>query len=226
MDNWLNRIEMLIGIDNIKKLQSSTIAVFGLGGVGSYVVEALARTGIGNLVVVDNDIVDITNINRQLIADTTTVGQAKVEVAKKRLLNINPNLNITTHKIFVNKDNVNALIPNNCDYVVDCIDTVTSKLDIIENCYNRNIRVISSMGTGNKLDPLQFEITDIYNTSVCPLAKVMRKELKERNIPKLKVIYSRETPIKTGSSTPASISFVPSVAGLSLAGQVIRDLID
>ena len=226
MDNWLNRTEMLIGKDNIEKLQASSVTVFGIGGVGSYVIEALVRAGIGNITIVDNDTVDITNINRQLIADTTTIGQPKVEVAKKHLLKINPNLNITTHRIFVNADNVNTLITDNCDYVVDCIDTITSKLDIAENCYNRNIRIISCMGTGNKLNPLQFEFADIYETSVCPLAKAIRKGLKNRNIPNLKVLYSREEPIKTQSSTPASISFVPAVAGLSIAGEVIRNLCD
>lgn len=225
MDNWLDRTEKLIGQVAVEKLQNSVVVVFGLGGVGSYTVEALARSGIGTLVIVDNDCVDITNINRQLIADTTTVGQDKVNVMKDRLLKINPSINVVSHKLFAEKSNINNIIPENCSYVIDCIDTVSSKLDIIEYCYNRNIPIISCMGTGNKLDPLQFEITDIYKTSVCPLAKVMRKELKAKNIQKLKVLYSKEIPIKIGASTPASISFVPSVAGLVIAGEVIRDLI-
>jgi len=225
MDNWLNRTEMLIGTKNINKLHSSTIVVFGIGGVGSYVIEALVRAGIGNLIIVDNDIVDITNINRQLIADTTTVGMDKVQVAKEHLLKINQSLNVNTYKIFASKDTIKDIIPNKCTYVIDCIDTVSSKLDIIEFCYKNNIKIISCMGTGNKLDPLKFEITDIYKTSVCPLAKVIRKELKDRNIPKLKVLYSKEEPKKTNSSTPASISFVPSVAGLAIAGKVVREII-
>lgn len=225
MDNWLDRTEKLIGQVAVEKLQNSVVVVFGLGGVGSYTVEALARSGIGTLVIVDNDCVDITNINRQLIADTTTVGQDKVNVMKDRLLKINPSINVVSHKLFAEKSNINNIIPENCSYVIDCIDTVSSKLDIIESCCNRNIAIISCMGTGNKLDPLQFEIADIYKTSVCPLAKVIRKELKARNIPKLKVLYSKESPIKMGASTPASISFVPSVAGLVIAGEVIRDLI-
>lgn len=224
MENWLNRTEMLIGKENIIKLQNATIIIFGLGGVGSYAVEALARAGIGNLVIIDKDSVDITNINRQLIADTTTIGQDKVVVSKNRLLKINPNLNIIAHKSFAKNDNIDILIPNNTSYVVDCIDTVSSKLDIIEYCYNNSIPIISCMGTGNKLNPLQFEIADINKTSVCPLAKVMRKELKSRNIPKLKVLYSKEKPIKANSKTLASISFVPSVAGLVIASEVIKDL--
>lgn len=225
MDNWLNRTEMLIGKENCDTLQNSTVVVFGIGGVGSFVVESLARAGIGNLIIIDNDTVDITNINRQLIADTTTVGQAKVAVAKNRLLKINPNISVTEHQVFANKENIQNIIPDDCSYVVDCIDTVTSKLDIIEYCYQHNIQIISCMGTGNKLDPLQFEITDISKTSVCPLAKVMRKELKTRNISKLKVLYSKEQPKKLGTSTPSSISFVPSVAGLVISGEIIRNLI-
>lgn len=223
--DWLNRTEMLIGKENINKLKNSTIIIFGIGGVGSYVIEALARTGIGNLIIIDKDIVDVTNINRQLIANTSTIGLNKIDVAKKHLLNINPNLNIITHKVFVNKDNIDQLISSNASYVIDCIDTISSKLDIIEYCYNNNIKIISCMGTGNKLNPLKFEIDDINKTSVCPLAKIIRKELKNRNIPHLKVLYSKETPIKTNLHTPASISFVPSVAGLILASEVINEII-
>lgn len=225
MENWLNRTEMLIGNENINKLKKSLVVVFGLGGVGSYVVEGLVRSGVGNLVAIDNDTVDITNINRQLIADTATVGKNKIDLIKERAYKINPEINIKAHKIFADKNNINTIIPANVSYVIDCIDTVSSKLDIIEYCHKNNIPVISSMGTGNKLNPLQFEITDIYKTSVCPLAKVMRKELKNREIPKLKVLYSKEEPIKTNSRTPGSISFVPSVAGLAIAGEVVRELI-
>lgn len=225
MDNWLSRTEMLIGKENLDKLANSTVAVFGCGGVGSFVVEGLVRAGIGNIVLIDNDVVDITNINRQLIADTTTINMPKVEVEKERLLKINPNLNIQIYKEFYNSTNSN-LLNNNYTYIVDAIDTVSSKISLIEEAFNRNIKIISSMGTGNKLDPTKFEVTDIYKTSVCPLAKVMRKELKKRNIPHLKVVYSKEEPITTNTRTPASISFVPSVAGLIIAGEVIKDIIN
>lgn len=225
MDNWLSRTEMLIGKENLDKLANSTVAVFGCGGVGSYVAEGLVRAGIGNIVLIDNDVVDITNINRQLIADTTTINMPKVEVEKERLLKINPNLNIQIYKEFYNSTNSN-LLNNNYTYIVDAIDTVSSKISLIEEAFNRNIKIISSMGTGNKLDPTKFEVTDIYKTSVCPLAKVMRKELKKRNIPHLKVVYSKEEPIATNTRTPASISFVPSVAGLIIAGEVIKDIIN
>ena len=225
-ENWLDRTEKLIGKSNIEKLKNSTVVVFGLGGVGSYVVEALARSGIQNLVIVDKDIVDITNINRQLIATHSTIGKSKVDVAKERILDINPNCNIMAIKEFVSKENIAQLLDEkNINYIIDAIDTVSSKLSIIEYAYNNSIKIISCMGTGNKLDASNFEITDINKTSVCPLAKVIRKELRKLNIPKLKVLYSKEEPLKLNSSTPASISFVPSVAGLLIAGEVIRDLI-
>lgn len=225
---WLNRTEMLIGKDNIKKLQNSNIILFGLGGVGSYVAEGLVRAGIGNITLVDKDIVDITNVNRQIIADTTTVGKPKVEVQKNRLLNINSKLNVFAYQEFVNYDNIDNIMNSNSniDYVIDAIDTVSSKICIIKYCYEHNIKLISCMGTGNKLDASKFEITDINNTSVCPLAKVIRKELKKLNIPHLTVLYSKEEPIKTSISTPASISFVPSVAGLLIVGKVVKDLIE
>lgn len=223
--NWLDRTYKLIGKENVEKLKNSTVAVFGLGGVGSYVVEALARSGIQNLIIIDKDIVDITNINRQLIATHSTIGMSKVEVSKKRILDINPNANITAINDFVSKDNIAQMLDGkHIDYIVDAIDTVSSKLSIIKYAYNNNIKIISCMGTGNKLDASKFEITDINKTSVCPLAKVIRKELRKLNIPKLKVLYSKEEPIKLNSSTPASISFVPSVAGLLIAGEVVRDL--
>ena len=225
--NWLNRTEALIGKESLEKLQNSNIVVFGLGGVGSYVVEGLVRAGIQNIFIIDKDIVDITNINRQLIADTETVGKAKVDVQEERILKINPLAKVTKLKEFVNKDNIEEIMneTTHIDYVVDAIDTVSSKLEIIKYCNKNNIKIISCMGTGNKLDARNFEITDIYNTSVCPLAKVIRKELKKLNIPKLTVLYSKEEPIKTSISTPASISFVPSVAGLLIAGKVVQDLI-
>lgn len=225
--NWLNRTEALIGKESLEKLQNSNIVVFGLGGVGSYVVEGLVRAGIQNMCIIDKDIVDITNINRQLIADTETVGKAKVDVQEERILKINPLAKVTKLKEFVNKDNIEEIMneTTHIDYVVDAIDTVSAKLEIIKYCNKNNIKIISCMGTGNKLDASKFEITDIYKTSVCPFAKVIRKELKKLNIPKLTVLYSKEEPRKTNISTPTSISFVPSVAGLLIAGKVVQDLI-
>ncbi len=228
MDNWLNRTEYLIGKDNVNKLVQAHVAVFGCGGVGSYVIEALARSGIGSLTLIDKDVVDITNINRQLIADTTTIGKPKVEVEKGRLLKINPNLNVTTFQVFYDASHAEEILSTQFDYVVDAIDCVTSKINLVEECNKRNIPIICSMGTGNKLDPTKFEIEDISKTSVCPLAKVMRKELSKRGIKHLNVVYSKEEPNrfdKDNKITPASISFVPSVAGLILASKVIKDLI-
>lgn len=227
MENWLNRTENLIGKNNINTLANAHIAVFGCGGVGSYAIEAIARCGVGNITLIDKDIVDVTNINRQLIADTTTIGKPKVEVEKERILKINPNLNINTHQIFYDYTNSNKIFNTNYDYVIDAIDCVSSKINLIEQCYKKNIPIISSMGTGNKLDPTKFEITDINKTSVCPLAKIIRKELKKRNIKHLKVVYSKEEPHhfdEANNKTLASISFVPSVAGLILASEVIKDL--
>lgn len=229
MDNqiWLNRTEALIGKENIRKLQNSNVIVFGLGGVGSYAVEGLVRSGIQNICIVDKDIVDITNINRQLVADTETIGRNKVDVQEERILRINKTAKVIKINKFVKKDNIEEIMKSfpHIDYVIDAIDTVSSKLEIIKYCYLNNINIISSMGTGNKLDASRFEITDIFKTSVCPLAKVMRKELKKLDIKSLTVLYSKEEPIKTNLNTPASISFVPSVAGLLIAGKVIRDLI-
>lgn len=225
--DWLNRTEALIGKENILKLQSANIIVFGLGGVGSYVVEGLVRAGVQNICIVDKDVVDITNINRQLIATNQTVGKDKVDAEEERILQINPHAKVIKIKEFVNDSNIQKIMEaySHTDYVVDAIDTVTSKLEIIKYCSYNNINVISSMGTGNKLDASKFEITDIFKTSVCPLAKVMRKELKKLNINSLTVLYSKEEPIKTDLRVPASISFVPSVAGLLISGKVVKDLI-
>ena len=225
--DWLNRTEGLIGKENILKLQSANIIVFGLGGVGSYVVEGLVRAGVQNICIVDKDVVDITNINRQLIATNQTVGKDKVDAEEERILQINPHAKVIKIKEFVNDSNIQKIMEaySHTDYVVDAIDTVTSKLEIIKYCSYNNINVISSIGTGNKLDASKFEITDIFKTSVCPLAKVMRKELKKLNINSLTVLYSKEEPIKTDLRVPASISFVPSVAGLLISGKVVKDLI-
>ena len=235
MLNQFSRTEMLIGAENIKKLNNSKVAIFGIGGVGSYVAEALARCGVGEFILVDNDKVTITNINRQIIATTKTIGQYKVDLMKQRILDINPETKVETYKIFYMPDCEEKVIDNSVNYVVDTIDTVTAKLFLIEQATKLNIPVISSMGTGNKLDPSKFEITDIYKTSICPLAKVMRKELRQRNIKKLDVLYSKEEPIKPAENeeekankkhVPGSIAFSPSVAGLMIASKVVKDLIE
>ena len=231
MLNQFSRTELLIGKQAIEKLKQAKVAVFGIGGVGSYVVEGLARAGVGSFILLDKDIVDKTNINRQIIATHKTIGLKKVEVAKQRILDINPDAVIETYSEFF-MPNSPDLFDKKTDYVIDCIDTITSKLELIVRAKNMNIPIISCMGTGNKLDPTKFEITDISKTSVCPLAKVIRKELRNKGINTLKVVYSKEEPIKTnifGEETkkqiPGSISFVPSVAGLIIAGEVIKDLI-
>ena len=232
MSEQFSRTELLIGKEGIEKLQNSKVAVFGIGGVGSYVVEGLARAGLGNFILVDKDIVDVTNINRQIIATTKTVGKLKVEVAKQRILEINPSAKIETYSEFFMPSSPN-LFDKKTDYVIDCIDTITSKIELVLRAKNMNIPIISCMGTGNKLDPTKFEVTDISKTSVCPLAKVIRKELRTRGIDTLKVVYSKEEPIKTNifseetkKQIPGSISFVPSVAGLIIAGEVIKDIIN
>lgn len=227
-----SRTELLIGKENTEKLQNAKVAVFGIGGVGSYVVEGLARAGIGNFLLVDNDDVSLTNLNRQLIAVQDTIGKAKVEVARDRILSINPNANVEIAKEFFIPES-DEILDKSVSYIVDAVDTVTAKIELVLRANKLNIPIISCMGTGNKLDPTRFEVADIFKTSVCPLAKVMRKELKIRGIKKLKVVYSKEEPIKVNTvsengvkrQVPASISFVPSVAGLIIAGEVIKDII-
>ena len=223
MENQFSRTELVIGKEKVDILKKSKVAIFGIGGVGSYVVEGLARSGIGNFILVDKDEVSISNINRQIIATHNTVGKPKVEVAKKRILEINPNANVEIYQEFFMPD-TEGILDDSIDYIVDAVDTVTAKLELIVRANKLNIPIISCMGTGNKLDPTKFEIADIYKTSVCPLAKVMRKELKARGIKKLKVLYSKEEAIKT-EGVIGSISFVPSVAGLIISGEVIKDLI-
>lgn len=225
-----SRTELLIGKENVEKLNKSKVAVFGIGGVGSYVVEGLARAGVGKFVLIDKDKVDITNLNRQIIATHKTVGKSKVEVSKERILDINPNAEVEIYEEFFMPES-EGILDETVDYIVDAVDTVTAKIELVIRADKLNIPIISSMGTGNKLDPTRFEVTDIYKTEVCPLAKVMRKELKSRGIKKLKVVYSKEEPVKAmqkeegKKQPPASISFVPSVAGLIIAGEVIKDLI-
>lgn len=221
---------MLLGNQNTKKLHDCSVTIFGLGGVGSYTTEALARAGIGTFHLIDNDFVDITNLNRQIIATHNTIGKDKVLVAKERILSINPAATVHTHKIFYTTEETYR-IDENCNYIIDAIDTVSAKISLICAANKLNIPIISCMGTGNKLDPTQFEVSDIYRTCVCPLCRVMRHELKKRNIQSLKVVYSKEAPLKpikiTSTEKPASgsVSFVPGVAGLIIAGEVIKDLI-
>lgn len=245
----LSRTELLIGAEGLEKLKNSKVVVFGVGGVGSFTIEALVRAGVGTIIIVDDDTVCLTNLNRQIHATYNTISQPKVEVMKERLLSINHKCNVITHQTFVLEDNIKDIIPDDCDYVVDAIDTITAKIALAVYCEKNDIKLISSMGTGNKLDPTQFKITDIYKTRVCPLAKVMRYELKKRGVKKLKVVYSEEMPLKpkdeevitcktgcvcTGGTKkcaskrqiPGSISFVPPVAGMIIASAVVRDLLD
>lgn len=224
MSQIFSRTEILIGAKNLQKLQNSHIAVFGIGGVGGYVTEALARAGVGNIDIIDDDTVNETNINRQIIATTKTIGQLKVDVMKKRLLEINPKIKVNAYNIRYLPETADNFDFSKYDYVVDAVDCVTAKIELVMQAQKCNTPIISSMGTGNKLDPTKFEVCDIFKTSVCPLAKVMRYELKKRGVKKLKVVYSKEIPV-TNSRPPASISFVPSVAGLIIASEVVKDII-
>lgn len=225
-----DRSEILLGKEALEKLKNSTVAVFGIGGVGSYTVEALVRGGVGTLFLFDGDSVSQTNINRQLVATTKTIGMAKVDVAAEHCKEVNPEVQVKAKKLFFNSENADSIDFGKFDFVVDAIDTVSSKILLIEKAKEANIPVISCMGAGNKLDSTRFEVADISKTSVCPLAKVMRYELKKRGISKVKVLYSKEEPIRHGQTEngkplPGSVSFVPSVAGLIIAGEVIKDLI-
>ena len=250
MLNQFSRTELLIKKEGLDKLSKAKVAIFGIGGVGSFVAEGLVRAGVKDFVLIDDDKICLTNLNRQIIATRKTIGQYKVDVMKERILDINPDANVEVHKEFYMPDSETNIINDSLTYVVDCVDTVTAKIEIISQSKNLNIPVISAMGTGNKLDPSRFEITDIYKTSICPLAKVVRKELRKRNIDSLKVIYSKEEPIKIDeysnsscktncicppgtqrkcsirNQVPGSISFVPSVAGLMIAGEIVRDIIN
>lgn len=230
-----SRTELLIGREGMNRLKNASVMVFGVGGVGSHCIEALARSGVGKLILIDNDTVSLTNINRQSIAYHSTVGRYKTKVMKERIHDICPEIEVVTYEMFVLPDNIGTFFSEPVDYIVDAIDTVTAKLALVQLAKEKNIPIISSMGTGNKLHPEMFEVTDIYKTSVCPLCKVMRKELKARGIKRLKVLYSKEIPVDiservTGEekgnrrSLPGSISFVPPVAGLIIAGEVIREL--
>ena len=238
MRSQFQRTEMLLGDAAMERLSKARVAVFGIGGVGGYVVEALARSGVGTLDIIDNDIVSLSNLNRQIIATHPVIGRPKVEVAKERILSINPEAVVNAYQIFYLPDTPSPLNFKDYDYVVDAIDTVTGKIGLIMEAQKAGVPVISSMGTGNKLDPSALRVADIYQTSVCPLARVMRRELKKRGVESLKVVYSKETPVEPYSNSPAfagmpasernavpgSTAFVPAAAGLILAGQVIRDL--
>lgn len=238
MENQFIRTEMLFGQEKMERLKNSCVAIFGIGGVGSYVSEGLARCGVGHFILIDHDKIDISNINRQIHATFATIGQPKVLAMKERILSINPEAEVITKEQFYLPGEDDP-IGEGCQYIVDAVDTVTAKIEIILQAQKRGIPVISSMGTGNKLDPTQLEISDIYNTSVCPLAKVMRRELKRRGIKKLKVIYSKEEPLTPAlmekavqeigghsnkRQTPGSVSFVPSSAGLIICSEVIKEL--
>ncbi|EOU1703638.1 tRNA threonylcarbamoyladenosine dehydratase [Clostridium perfringens] len=248
LQHSLSRTELLIGKDALDKLAKSKVMVFGVGGVGSFTVEALARAGVGNLILVDDDTVCLTNLNRQIHATYKTISKNKVEVMKERVLSVNRNCNVETIQVFVTPDNLEGIIPDDVDYVVDAIDTVSAKIALAVYCEQKGIKLMSSMGTGNKLNPAEFKVADIYNTKVCPLAKVMRYELRKRGVKKLKVVYSEEMPRKpkvedvvtcktgcvcTGGTKkcsakrqiPGSVSFVPPVAGMIIASEVVKDLI-
>ncbi len=248
LQHSLSRTELLIGKDGLNKLKDSKIIVFGVGGVGSFTVEALVRAGVGTIVLVDDDTICLTNLNRQIHATYDTVGKVKVEAMKDRVLSINKACNVITRQVFVTKENIPEIISDDVDYVVDAIDTVSAKIALVEYCNEKGIKIICSMGTGNKFDPTQFKVADIYDTKVCPLAKVMRHELRKREIKSLMVVYSEEMPTKpkqddvvtcktgcvcTGGTKkcaikrqiPGSISFVPPVAGMIIGGEVIKDLL-
>lgn len=234
MNEEFSRMIMLVGNDAFNRISDKHVAVFGLGGVGSYVCEALARSGVRYLSLIDADTVDISNINRQLYALHSTLGRKKIEVASERIHDIDPSAEVMTYDTFVLPENISDVMAQiesfggknrRPDYIVDAIDTISAKIALAEYCERKGIPCISSMGTGNKLDPFKFEISDIQKTSVCPLCRVMRRELKNRGINKLTVLYSKEPPLKTGTRTPGSVSFVPSAAGLKIAGYVINDML-
>ena len=248
MPNQYSRTQLLLGEEGMNRLRSARVAIFGIGGVGGYTMEALARSGVGTLDLIDDDRVCLTNLNRQILATRQTVGRPKVEVAKERIALIDPTIQVNIHQTFYMPDTAHLFDFTRYDYVVDAIDTVTGKLALVEQAYRAGTPIISSMGAGNKMDPSAFEVADIYETSICPLARVMRKELKKRGIPRLKVVYSKEPAIKPiqdpadgcktncicppGSArtcadrrqVPGSNAFVPAVAGLIIAGEVVKDL--
>lgn len=249
MLNQFSRTQLLLGADAMEKLKNARVAVFGIGGVGGYVCEALVRSGVGHFDLIDDDKVCLTNINRQIIATRKTIGKYKTEVMKERMLDINPDVEVTVHQCFFLPENADEFPFEDYDYVVDAVDTVTAKIELVMKCQEKGVPIISSMGAGNKLDASAFKVADIYKTQMCPLAKVMRRELKKRGVKKLKVVYSEEQPITPQEdlaiscrsncicppgaahkcterrAIPGSVAFVPSVAGLIIAGEVVQDLI-
>lgn len=233
MSDIFSRTQILLGGDAMEKLKKSRVAVFGVGGVGGYAVEALVRSGVGTIDIFDNDTVSVTNINRQIIATCDTVGRSKVDVCRERALSINPDVTVNAHNCFFMPENSAEFDFTVYDYVIDAIDTVTGKIEIIMRAEEAGVPVISSMGAGNKLDPTQFEVADIYKTEMCPLARTMRYELRRRGVKKLKVVYSKEKPVKPANShaddetrraVPGSVAFVPAVAGLIAAGEAVKDI--
>ena len=250
MLNQFSRTQLLLGEEAMEKLKNARVAVFGIGGVGGYVCEALARTGVGHFDLIDDDKVCLTNINRQIIATRKTVGRYKTEVMKERMLEINPDIEVTLHQCFFLPETAEDFHFEDYDYVVDAVDTVTAKIELVMKCKEKGVPIISSMGAGNKLDASAFQVADIYKTQMCPLAKVMRRELKKRGVKRLKVVYSEEKPISPREDMsiscknncicppgaehkcterrgiPGSVAFVPSVAGLIMAGEVVKDLIE
>ncbi len=225
MEDMLSRIKMILLDEEIDRIKNAHIAVFGIGGVGGILCESLVRSGIGEISIFDNDVVSISNLNRQIIATTKTIDLAKVDVLEERLLSINPNLIVYKHQMFVGKENIDEIDFTKFTYMVDALDTITTKILLIEKSIELKTPLISSMGTGNKMDPSKLEITDIFKTEVCPLAKVMRYELKKRGIKKQTVLYSKELPVKTGTHTPGSMMFVPASAGLYIASYVLKQII-
>lgn len=235
MDQRFSRAERIFGSDGMQRLRNSCVAVFGVGGVGSYIAEGLARSGVGHIHLIDSDEVDITNLNRQLEALTHTVGQPKAEAMKERILQINPQCDVVVHDCFFLPENSDGFDFTKYDYVADAVDTVTAKIELVMKAQREGTPIISSMGTGNKLCPAMLEVADIYKTSVCPLARVMRQELKKRGVKKLKVVYSKEEPIKAMASEeenahrrsiPASAVFVPGTAGLIIASEIVKDILN
>ncbi|MDR0914153.1 MAG: tRNA threonylcarbamoyladenosine dehydratase [Oscillospiraceae bacterium] len=236
MNEQFCRTEMQVGKDALKKLQSAKVAVFGVGGVGGYVVEALARCGIGSFDIFDNDVICASNLNRQIIALHSTLGQHKVDVCKRRIEDINPNAKVTAHKMFYLPENADSINLADYDYIIDAVDTITAKLELVCRANAAGVPIISSMGAANKLNPAAFLVSDIYKTSVCPVARVMRRELKKRGIDKLKVVFSKEQPLspiapavaesapQTKRQTPSSNAFVPAAAGLVIAAEVFKDI--
>ena len=223
-ENQFDRTGLLLGDEGLGKLSSARVAVFGIGGVGGYVCEALVRSGVKTFDIIDRDKVSPSNINRQIIATHSTIGRLKVDVMKERMLSINPEASVNAYECFFIPENASSFPFGDYDYVVDAVDTVTAKIALVMECKERGVPIISSMGAGNKLDPTAFKVADIYDTKVCPLAKVMRKELKARGVDSLKVVYSEEKPI-INTRPPGSVAFVPSVVGLIIAGEVIKDII-